>query len=287
MKIAVTGGLGKLGQWVVRALTDAAGGRDVHDVTVFDRAHRASERHVRYLTGDICDLGQVFEALAGSDAVIHLAGIPTNGIVTDEVTFRTNVVGAFNVHEAAWRLGIRRVVTMGSEAVLGWSPTGWVREIVPEYFPIDEKHPLRPQDAYGSSKLAGEVIARSFTDKADMETIVLRPPRIVSPEQLEGLRQSDGIKPSRFALFHYVDVRDLAEVCRLAVERSISGFNAVYVGSGESLVREPLSTVLPRLMPAIGNKAVGLTGAAAAVSIERAKQLFQWSPKYSWRSSPL
>jgi nucleoside-diphosphate-sugar epimerase len=106
----------------------------------------------------------------------------------------------------------------------------------------------------------------------------------VSPKQLEELRQSDGIKPTRFALFHYVDVRDLADVCRLAVERPLSGFNAVYVGSGESLVREPLSTVLPRLMPAIGETAAALNDGRAAVSVERAKQLFQWVPKYSWRT---
>jgi nucleoside-diphosphate-sugar epimerase len=283
MKIAVTGGLGKAGQWIVRELTSGFNGREMHEVTVFDRTARAKEKHVRYLAGDIFDLGQVFEALSGSDAVIHLAGVPTNGIVTDDVTFRTNVMGTFNVHEAALRLGIRRVVTMGSEAVLGWSPTGWVREIPPEYFPIDEEHPLRPQDAYGASKLASEVIGRSFTDKGGLETVILRPPRVVSPEELEALRESDGIIPSRFALFHYIDVRDLAEVCRLAVERPVSGFNALFVGAGESLVREPLCTLLPRLMPSIGNKAAALTDGIAAVSVAKAKELFKWSPKHSWR----
>jgi nucleoside-diphosphate-sugar epimerase len=286
MKIAVTGGRGKAGQWIVRELTSNVNGRQPHEVFVFDRTPHAREPGVRHLSGDILDLGQVFEALAGCDAVIHLAGIPTNGVVSEEVTVRTNVMGTFNVHEAALRLGIKHVVTIGSEAVLGWSPTGWVREIPPEYLPIDENHPLRPQDAYGTSKVAAEVIARSFADRAGLSSLVLRPPRLVSPEELKALRVSDGMKPTRFGLFHYMDTRDLADVCRLAIERPLTGFNALFVGSGESLVREPLSTVFPRLMPAIGNKAAGLVDGVGAVSIDKAKKLLEWTPKYSWRRAP-
>lgn len=284
MKVIVTGGLGKAGRWIVRELTSRANGREPHDVLVFDRTSHARETGVRYLAGDILDLGQVFEALAGCDAVIHLAGVPTNGIVTDELTVRTNVMGTFNVHEAACRLGIRHVVTMGSEAVLGWAPTGWVREVSPEYFPIDEHHPLRPQDAYGVSKLAAEVIVRSFADKAGLNTLILRPPRIVSPDELEQLRASNGVEPVRFALFHYIDARDLADVCRLAIERPLSGYNALFVGSGESIVREPLCSVLPRLMPAVGDKAAALTDGIGAVSVAKAKDAFGWVPKHSWRS---
>src|SRR5262249_33912084 len=160
-------------------------------------------------------LAQVRGALAGSDAVIHLAGVPRNGMVSDEETFQTNVMGTFNVHEAAWRLGIRRVVTLGSEAVLGWAPHAPPRNVAPDYLPIDEDHPLRPHDPYGLSKQAAELIARSYTEKAGMETVVLRAPRVVEPHELAALRTSDGITPSRFALFHYIDARDLAAACRL------------------------------------------------------------------------
>jgi nucleoside-diphosphate-sugar epimerase len=284
MKIVVTGGQGKAGRWIVRELISDANGRQPHDVLVFDRTPHPREPGVRHLLGDILDLGQVFEALAGTDAVIHLAGIATNGVVSEEVTVRTNVMGTFNVHQAASRLGIKHVVTLGSEAVLGWSPTGWVREMSPEYLPVDEAHPLRPHDAYGTSKLAAEVIARSFADRTGLSSLVLRPPRFVSPDELEALRASDGVKPTRFGLFHYIDIRDLADVCRLAIERPLTGFNALFVGSGESLVREPLCTVFPRLMPAIGDKAAGLVDGVGAVSIDKAKKLFDWTPKYSWRS---
>src|SRR5437763_5679453 len=109
MKIVVTGGLGKIGQYVVRELTGENGSGASHQVTVFDRVKGPEQGPVRYITGEIQDLGQAVGVLAGADAVIHLAAVHRQGITTNDVTFRTNVQGTFNVHEAAWRLGIRRV----------------------------------------------------------------------------------------------------------------------------------------------------------------------------------
>jgi nucleoside-diphosphate-sugar epimerase len=136
------------------------------------------------------------------------------------------------------------------------------------------------------SKQTAELIARSYGEKG-VETVVLRAPRLVTPPELAALRQSNGVTPTRFALFHYIDARDLADACRLCVERPLTGSTVLFVGSGESLVREPLCTLLPMLMPAIGDKAAALTGVRAAVSIERFKALFQWTPRYSWRRGPL
>ncbi len=283
MKVVVTGGVGKLGRWVVRNLISDAGGTARHEVTVFDRADRLDDDGVRYIPGDVQDLGHVFGALAGADAVIHLAGIPTHSVAPNEDTFRINTMGTFNVHEAAWRLGIRRVVTASSEAVLGWAPGAWVRECAPDYLPIDEDHPLRPQDSYGLSKQVAEAIARSYTAKCGMETVLFRPPWIVSPEELRSLGETGGVTPTRFGLFHYVDARDLAEAFRLAIERPLDGCHVLFTGSGESCVDEPLCTVYPRLMPGIGEMASGLTGVSSPVSIERARRVLGWTPKRSWR----
>lgn len=283
MRVVVTGGAGKLGRWVVAELAAERPGAPAHDVLVFDRVGGPPAGNVRCLPGDIQDLGQVYGALAGADAVIHLAAVPTHSVAPNEVIFRTNVIGTFNVHEAAWRLGIRRVLTASSEAVLGWAPGSWEREHVPEYLPIDESHPVGPQDPYGLSKLACEAIARSYTAKCGMETVLFRPPWIVSPEELEALAETGGVTPTRFGLYHYIEARDLAEACRLGIERPLAGCNVMYVGSGESTVSEPLSRLYPKLMPAIGDKAEMLTGSRASVSIEHARQQLGWTPKRSWR----
>lgn len=285
MKVVVTGGAGKLGRQVVAELAAPRTGASAYDILVFDKVAGPPAAQVQYLVGDIQDLGQVYGALAGAEAVIHLAGVPTHSIAPGEVTFRTNVMGTFNVHEAAWRLGIKRVVTASSEAVLGWAPQSWEREHIPEYLPIDEDHPLRPQDPYGLSKVACEEIARSYSEKCGMETVLLRPPWIVSAEELAALGETRGIRASRFALFHYIDVRDLAAAFRQAIERPLAGCNVLFVGSGESIVDEPLCTLYPKLMPVIGDKAKALTGIRGPVSIERARKLLDWKPRYSWRQN--
>ncbi len=285
MRIVVTGGSGKLGRWVVRELMSDAAGSTPHEVTVFDRAPTPDGEDVRYLPGDIQDLGQVYGALAGADAVIHMAGIPTHSVAPNELIFRTNAVGTFNVHEAAWRLSIRRVVTTSSEAVLGWAPGAWEREVAPDYLPIDEDHPTCPQDAYGLSKVACESIARSYTAKCGMETVLLRPPWVVSPEELRALAETNGVTPERFGLFHYVDARDLATACRLAVERPLPGCHVLFTGAGESCVAEPLNTLYPKLMPAIDDKAEVLTGIRSSVSNEKAREILGWSPVHSWRGT--
>lgn len=283
MKIVVTGGSGKFGRWVVRELISGAGRARPHDVTVFDRAPCEAGIGVRYLPGDIVDLGHVVGALAGADAVIHLAGIPTHSVVPNEDTFRINTMGTFNVHEAAWRLGIDCVVTMSSEAVLGWAPGAMVREAAPEYLPIDEDHPVGAQDAYGLSKIACEAIARSYAAKCDMTAVVLRPPWIASPDEMLEVHQNGGRPVTEFGPYHYIDARDLAAACRCSIERQLSGYQVMFVGAGESTVDEPLASLYPRLMPAIGDNAVALTGTRAWVSIERARQALNWSPQRSWR----
>ncbi len=277
MRVVVTGGAGKAGRWVVRELAPA------HDVTVLDQSPYPGDENIRYSPGDIVDLGHVVGALAGADAVIHLAGIPTHGVAPNEDTFRINAMGTFNVHEAAWRLGIGRVVTMSSEAVLGWAPGAMVREVAPEYLPIDEDHPVGAQDAYGLSKIACEAIARSYAAKCGMAAIVLRPPWIAAPAEMLEVHRNGGRPVTEFGPFHYIDARDLAVACRRAIERPLSGFHVLFVGAGESTVAEPLASLYPRLMPAIGDTASALTGTSAWVSIERARQTLDWSPGRSWR----
>jgi nucleoside-diphosphate-sugar epimerase len=281
MRVAVTGGAGKLGQWVVRELRDASEGREPHEVIVLDRVKGPEQDGVRYLVGDVTELGQVVGTVAGTDAIIHLAAVRRWGEAPNDVTFRTNVMGSFNVHEAAWRLGIRRVVSVSSEAALGWDYRE--REFAPEYLPIDESHPIRPQDCYGLSKEVGEAIARSYTAKCGMETVVLRPPWIAAPEELDEVRRAGGREPTRFSPYNYIDVRDLAEAFRLAIERPIEGHVVLFVTADDSAVGEPLSEVLPRFLPETAEMARPFTGTRPAVSNARAKEVLGWRPRRSWR----
>jgi len=277
MRILVTGSAGKLGQWVIRELKSHK-----HRVTTFD-LRKGAEAVEDERIGDIEDLGAVADAAAGMDAILHLGGIRTHGLVPDDETFRINVMGGFNVHEAARRASISRVVSMSSEAVLGWAPGSWQCEHLPDYLPIDEEHPCRPQDCYGLSKVALEAVGRSFTDRCGMTTVFIRAPWLASPDELADVARNNGRPIKEFGLYHYIDVRDAAEACRLAVEVALVGSHALFVGSGESSVSIPLAELLPKLAPAIGNRAAKLTGSRGAVSIERARTLLDWTPRHSWR----
>jgi nucleoside-diphosphate-sugar epimerase len=280
MRVVVTGGAGKLGRWVVRDLAEPADDLPRHQVTVFDRVPGTAPPGGRWLIGDVEDLGQVLGALGGAEAVIHLAAIPRPWITTDDVTFRTNVLGAYNVHEAAYRLGIRRVVTAGSQAILGWDYRE--RDFAPSYLPVDEDHPVSPQDPYGLSKEVTEGIARSYARRG-METVVLRPNWVITPDELEQLRRQGGRQPAGFKLYSYIDARDAARAFRLAIERPIQGAEVLFVVADDSAVAEPLRDVLPRLLPLVGDLARDLGPGQPAITNARAKRVLGWQPVRSWR----
>jgi nucleoside-diphosphate-sugar epimerase len=113
----------------------------------------------------------------------------------------------------------------------------------------------------------------------------LRPPWIVSPDELSELRKTHGVRPLQFGMYHYVDVRDVADACRCAITCEVAGFEAMFVGSGETTVAEPLCQLYPRLAPDIGAKAAALTGSRAPVSVEKAKRVLNWAPRHSWRTN--
>ena len=103
MRIAVTGGSGKGGAWVVHDLREH--GHDVLNIDIRPGAPNSGES----LVADLTDLGQAQDALAGVDAVVHFAAIPAPGLRPEGETFRINALSTFNVFHAAVAHGLRRV----------------------------------------------------------------------------------------------------------------------------------------------------------------------------------
>ena len=75
----------------------------------------------------------------------------------------------------------------------------------------------------------------------------------------------------------------MARAFRLAIERPLEPGTVLFVVADDTTLAEPLSEVLPRLMPSIGDMASDLTGTRAAISNARAKELLGWRPSGSWR----
>ena len=90
----------------------------------------------------------------------------------DERVFNTNVVGLHNVLLAAEKHRIQQVIHASSDATLGYVSSK--SEMAPEYIPIDEEHPLQPENAYALSKVVNDETCKAFSRRSDMTTICLR-----------------------------------------------------------------------------------------------------------------
>ena len=151
MRVAVTGGSGKGGAYVVRELREHG-----HDVLNVDVRHDGSAFGLTMLA-DLTDLGQTLDALAGADAVVHFAAIPAPGLRPAGDIFRINALSTYNVFAAAEAHRMQRVVWASSETVLGLP-----FDRPPDFAPIDETIEPRPESSYSLSKLVGETMAAQF-----------------------------------------------------------------------------------------------------------------------------
>ncbi len=255
-----------------------------HDVLIFDQVRPLDSTGVRVRFGDHRDLGQVVGALKGTDLVVHLSAITYPGLYSEEVQFATNVMGAFNVAEAAAIVGIPKLVFASSPSPLGFlAPRDTFRI---HYLPIDEDHPLMPHNAYGLSKLVTEEILKSWQRRTGGTAIAIRPCYLVAPEECDSRLRPRLEKPEVAAgnLFNYVDVRDAAQAFRLAVEKDLPGYNLFFAGAPDALAREPLAVLLPRYYPGTEKFADCLTGTRPAISNARAEDKLGYRAQFSWRN---
>jgi UDP-glucose 4-epimerase len=180
-RIVVTGGAGFIGSHLVDRLLGIDGG----EVVVFDNLsrgrlsnivqHRADAR-LEFIEGDVADAQAVRDVMRGAQVVYHLAAQSTvMGAVADaEYTFRTNVIGTFNVLSAASQSGVERVVFASSREVYG----------EPITLPVDEDSPLLAVNSYGASKLAGEAYCRAFRRELGLQVGILRLANVYGPRDI-------------------------------------------------------------------------------------------------------
>src|SRR3954452_18370524 len=172
MRILVTGSRGKVGSATVDAL-HAAG----HDVTACDLGtpvfEAAPPGAPAYVQADLTDAGDAFAVVRGHDAVIHAAALPEPTRNPPHTVFRNNLMGVFNTLEAAIRFGVPRFVNVSSETVPGFFFPE--RPFVADYVPVDEGHPIRPQDPYALAKSFGEQLMDAAVRRSDLTGVSIRP----------------------------------------------------------------------------------------------------------------
>ncbi len=284
----VTGSSGRLGRAVVADLLEAG-----YDVVGADRVPpQAAPQGLRTVSWDGREVDTLAAAMLGCDGLIHLAAIPRPYRDPDEVVFRNNTGTTFAALRAASQVGIIRAVIASSGSAYGtaWSP----KPTHVRYVPVDEDHPLLNHDPYGLSKEVDERTAEMFCRRDQMSVAALRFHWIATrDEQLQRaadvrrhLLADDCDWPNQLReLWGYVDIRDAARACRLALAAAKDrpyGFVPMNIVAADALVEQPIAELLAAHAPDIEIRRV-LRPGAGAFAIDRAGDIIDWQPRHSWR----
>jgi nucleoside-diphosphate-sugar epimerase len=278
MRIAVTGGSGKLGRSVVRRLTD-----DGHRVTNLDRT---GERGPGFAQLDLRDYGQVVDVFlgledrhTGFDAVVHLAAIPAPGLAPDAATFENNMQSTYNVFQAARRAGIKKIVYASSETVLGLP-----FDVDPPYLPVDEEYPARPESTYSLVKHLEEQMAVQLTRwDPELSIVGLRFSNVMDPADYEEFPSFDADATLRkWNLWGYIDGRDGAQAVARALEHGQPGFEAFIIANEDTVMSRSSASLAAEVFPNV-TVVKELGEHETLLSIDKAKRLLGYAPEHSWR----
>jgi nucleoside-diphosphate-sugar epimerase len=279
MKVVVTGGNGRAGQWVVRDLA-AAG----HDVVNVDLAPRPDlELPGEFCQLDLTDAGQVYDVLAQyrPDGVAHLAANPSPSGHARINVFDNNVVSAHNILQAAGDLGIGRVVYASSEMATGLLTDG----VTPASIPFDESERRPSPNAYALSKYISEVIVDSLV-LAHPKTawVGLRINNVIDPDKYDRFRAEwDDPSISAVNFWSYIDARDVGTAYRAALEGDSTGHEVCLIAAADTRAKRGLRDLMAEYYDGYDSFAADYEDPRSAFSSAKMQALFGWTPSYSWR----
>jgi len=280
MKVVVTGGSGKVGRAVIRGLLEHG-----HEVLNVDhRPPEPSAASAPFLPADLTDYGQTLEALSGAEvmsgmaAVVHLAAIPSPVHATPDVTFANNIRSTHTVFAAAVRLGLKRVVWASSETTLG-PPF----DRPPDYTPVDEQHPLRPESSYGLSKVLGEEMARQFSRWSEIPFIGLRFSNVMERDDYQQFPSYwEDPQLRKWNLWSYVDESHVAHSVCCALDTDLAGAQAFIIAAADTVMRRPSRELMAETFPGVP-VADALAEHGTLLAIDGARQALGYNPRFSWR----
>jgi UDP-glucose 4-epimerase len=253
-RVLVIGGAGFVGSHLVDQLTR----EPVREIVVLDnfvRGTRANlaeaerDGRVRIVEGSITDRELLRELMEGTDYVFHLAALWLFECVHEpRAALEVNVVGTFNVAEAAQRAGVKKVVYSSSASVYGDAVVT----------PMTEEHPFNNRTMYGATKIAGEQFFRAIYEQHKLDYVGLRYMNIYGPRMdYKGTyvsvimkvldRIDEGLAPVVFGdgsqAYDFVHVEDVARANVLAL-KSAATDQCYNVGMGVKTTINELVTML-------------------------------------------
>ena len=210
LRVLITGAAGAIGRTLHRGLAGRYALLRLVDIDPV-AASGAGEEAVQC---DVTDLQAVSAAMQGIDCVVHLAGVPRED--TWEALLANNIVGTYNVFEAARTQGVRRMIYASSNHVIGYYGAGQE---------VGTADPPRPDSRYGVSKVFGEALGRLYADKHGLSVACLRIGSF--RDRPEDERQ----------LATWVSPRDMTALVRCAVEAPAFHYLVLYGISANTRAR--------------------------------------------------
>lgn len=290
MRILFTGGSGKAGKHAVAYLL-AQG----HRVLNVDRVPLDLEG-VDNRIADITDAGQMFDIMASYagfdelepgtgvpkfDAVVHFAAIPRLLLTSDNECYRVNTLGTYNVIDAAVKFGVKKIIFASSETTYGVCFADGERK--PDYLPVDEEHPVVPEDSYAMSKVANEVTARSFQRRSGFDIYGLRINNVIEPHEYKQNFPAYLADPAlrRRNFFAYIDARDLGHMVDQCLATDGLGYEIFNVSNDDHSVGASTKELVERFYQGVPCAEMGEQ--ETFYSNAKAKKLLGYQPKHSWR----
>jgi uronate dehydrogenase len=200
-KLVLTGAAGRLGSYLREPL--AAMCEELVSTDIAEDIGRLYDGE-RYQRADLSKLDEVSAVLEGAEMVVHFGAIGDEAPWDD--ILQSNILGAYNVWEAAHRHGLRRVVYASSIHAVGMHKRQ-------DFIGVDAPH--RPDTYYGLSKCFAEDLASLYWDKRGLEAVCLR---IISCAQVSNAR----------ALGTWLSYDDLIQLVTRAIDTPTTGFSVVY-----------------------------------------------------------
>ncbi len=280
MKIAVTGGRGRIG----RAITEGAlkKGHSVVNIDRVDPAELPAEGqvlpplptgNVSYITADAGNYEDLLAAFAGCDAVIHMAAIPSPFRHPDHIVHNNNVTGSYNALRAAVEHGIMKICQASSVNAVGLS---FSRAAHFDYFPIDEQHPPYNEEPYGLSKQICEAQADSFARRYEGIRIAsMRFHLVISDREAAAKIFKDETVEQAKHLWAYTRYDAAVDACLLSLDAPFTGHEVFYIVGPDTTLSTPTMDLARKFFPDVPVRKQ-LSGNASFFDSSKAERMLGW-----------
>jgi nucleoside-diphosphate-sugar epimerase len=174
---------------------------------------------------------------------------------------------------------VGRVVWSSSETTLGLP-----FDTPPRYAPVDEEHYPFPTTTYALSKVVGETLAREISAWSGVPFVGLRLSNVHTPEEyaaVPGYWSDPHLR--KWNLWGYVDVRDVAAACRLALDAPVTGAGSYVIAAADTIMDRPSADLMREVFPDVPLTRE-LTGFETLLGIDRAREVLGYAPQHSWRT---